>query len=146
MIFICFAQAQILENQKVPEFSLQNQFDRPVQLGEDTKYLVLAFAKDSAHSLRAFFDQKGEMFLNKHRMMFLADVSAMPSIIRWFVLDKLDVHKYPIVLIEDDEISQKFQPDQKFKDKIMLLSLENKVIKKIEYFNTPEKMEENIIK
>ncbi len=116
-------------------FTLSDQFEKPHTLKSDTKKIIFVFAKKSGHTVREYFNTKPIDYLKKHHYIFVADVSGMPSIIyKMFAKSDLQEHKYPIWLIFDTKDSAKFI-DEKNRDKIMVVTLDNLKIKKIEFFD-----------
>ncbi|MEA3289711.1 MAG: hypothetical protein U9Q04_05965 [Campylobacterota bacterium] len=119
-------------NSKLEKFELLDQFDKTHMISKETKKLIFAYKKDTGHLVKDFLSTKESNYLSSKSAYYIADVSAMPSFIRWFALDALDDYNYPILLIEDDEISAKYK-DEKNIDKIVVLTLDNLEIKNIQY-------------
>ena len=119
-------------------FTLNDQFEKPHTLTPDTKKIIFVFAKKSGHTVREYFNTKPVDYLQKHHYVFVADVSGMPSIIyKMFAKSDLQEHKYPIWLIFDAKDSAKFV-DEKNRDKIMVVTLDNLKIKKVQFFSDIE--------
>jgi hypothetical protein len=76
--------------------------------------------------------------------MFVADVSAAPSMIRsMFIMPGLRDFEHTILVIDEEEISNKYKIADKA-EKIVLVSLENFIITKIEYLDTVQEIEANL--
>ena len=132
------AESVIKVGNTLKPFTLNDQFEKPHTLTSDTKKIIFVFAKKSGHTVREYFNTKPADYLKKHHYVFVADVSGMPSIIyTMFAKSDLQEHKYPIWLIFDAKDSAKFV-DEKNRDKIMVVSLDNLKIKKVEFFNDTE--------
>ena len=127
------------------DFKLPDQFDKPHTLNEDTKILIITFAKNTGHIIREFLKNKPKGYLEEKKALFVADISPMPVIIRnTFAMPDLKKSDYTILLIYDKNIASKIK-DEKNKDKINIVYLENKKIKDIKYI-TNEKELEDILK
>jgi len=138
--------ASVVVGEPLKPFSLENQFDKKVTLSNDTKGVIFAFSKAVGHEVKGYLENKDPNYLDSKNILFVADVSAMPSFIRWFVLDDLDKYPYSIVLIEDDDISKEYKPSENKLDKIMFVILENKKVKNIKYFESMKSFNEYISK
>ena len=119
-------------------FTLNDQFEKPHTLTPDVKKIIFVFAKKSGHTVRKYFNTKPVDYLKNHHYVFVADVSGMPSIIyKMFAKSDLQKHKYPIWLIFDSKNSAKFV-NEKNEDKIMVVTLDNLKIKKVQFFDDVE--------
>lgn len=125
---------QITINQSFENFSLEDQFDKVHNVTPETKNMIMVFSKQAGHTVKDFLDTKEPDFLSKKNTLFVADVSAMPTIIQWFVLPTLTSHKYPMMLLNDDELSKKYI-DEKNKEKVMLLTFKNKIVVEKKFFD-----------
>jgi len=124
----------VVVGKELKPFTLNDQFDKPHTLTKDVKKIIFVAAKKSGHEVRNYFNSLPIDYLKKHHYVFVADVSGMPSIIyKLFAKSDLQKHKYPIWLIFDDKNSKEFKNDKKA-DEILLITLDNFVVKKVEYF------------
>jgi len=123
---------------------LKDQFDKEGTVDKSSKKVIMVFAKSTGHLVKEFLNTKPENYLNEHKVIFIADVSKMPSMIfKYAALPDLQKHKYPIYLILDESISQKFKND-KYKDYVMVIDLDNSVVKEVEFVTTAKDLEEAI--
>ena len=115
------------------EFTLPDQFDKAHTLSEETKTLVLTFAKESSHVARDFLQTQDDDYLSSRNAYYIADISPMPTVIRnAFAMPDLKESAYPVILIYDGTIAAKFRDDAQ-KDSIMIVSLENKKITSVKF-------------
>jgi len=115
------------------DFTLPDQFDRPHTLSKDTKLLIFAFSKESGHAIKEFLKNRPKDFLDKHKAIFIADISPMPVVIRnTFALPDLKKSPFSVLLIYDKELSKKIKPNEK-RDQIVVATLKDKVITDIKY-------------
>ena len=124
------------------DFKLPDQFDKPHSLDEDTKLLIVVFAKDTAHVVKEYLKDKPKGFLEEKNALFIADISPMPVIIRnAFAMPDLKKSSYTILLIYDKNIASKLKND-KNQDKINIVYLQNKKIKDIKYISTQKELDD----
>jgi hypothetical protein len=125
--------SKVIVGETIQQFNLPDQFEIKQSIKKETKKIVFVFSKEKAHIVRNFLDTKNDDYLSSKDVLFVADVSKMPAIIRWFVLDKLDKHKYNILLIEDEKVAQNYL-DETRRDKIMLVNINNFRVTGVDYF------------
>ena len=122
------------------EFTLPDQFDKPHSLTNNTKKLILVFAKSTGHTVKAFLNQQDKDYLIKRNTQFVADISPMPTVItNTFALPDLRKSSYSVLLIYDDAISKQLKNDAQA-DKIAVATLKDGVITNIKYVNTAKEM------
>ena len=101
---------KIIIGDKIGELKLNDQFDKPHTIKEDTKKVIFVFTKATGHLVKAYFNTKDVDFLEKNHIQFVADVSPMPKVIlEYIALKDLKKHKYPIMLIRDEKIAPNFK-------------------------------------
>ncbi len=123
------------------EFTLPDQFDKSHTLTDNTKILVLSFAKATGHTIKTFLNAQPKNYLPSRDAMFVADISPMPTIIRnAFALPDLRESPFSVLLIYDEDIAKQIKDEDK-KDKIIIVKLQNKVIKSIDYIDTAKELE-----
>lgn len=126
---------------KFQNITLKDQFDKPVSLSDKTKKVIFVFKKASGHTARALLDSKPDDYLLNKDVAFIADISGMPSIIAsMFAIPDFQKHKYPVMLIRDEKISQKYRSD-KYEDYIAIISLDNFKITKITLVSKEKQLE-----
>ncbi len=124
---------QPLSVQSSIDFTLPDQFNKPHTISDDTKILILSFAKQSGHDIRNFLKTQGNDFLSKKNAFFIADVSPMPTVIRnAFALPDLKKSAYPVLLIYDESIAKQFKDETKA-SQIMIIWLDHKKVSKIQF-------------
>jgi len=115
------------------DFTLPDQFDKAHTLSNDTKILLLTFSKNISHTIRDFLKSQPADYLSSRNAFYVADISPMPTVIRnAFAMPDLKKSNYPVLLMYDKEIAEKFRNDDK-KDLIMVVELNSKKIEKISF-------------
>jgi uncharacterized protein YxeA len=121
-------------------FTLPDQFDKSHTLKNDTKKLILVFAKATGHVVKKFLKEQNSNYLAEHNTLFVADISPMPTVItNTFALPDLRKSSYSVLLIYDDAISKQLKNDAQA-DKIAVATLKDGVITDIKYVNTAKEM------
>jgi hypothetical protein len=126
------------------EFTLPDQFDKPHSLTNDTKKLILVFAKSTGHTVKSFLNEQDSSYLEKRNALFVADISPMPTVIRnTFALPDLRKSPYSVLLIYDEKIAKSLK-NEKEADKIAVLSIENRVVKGVKYITTAKELKDQL--
>ena len=121
-------------------FTLPDQFDKPHSLTDDTKKLILVFAKSTGHTVKGFLKQQDKNYLPQRHTLFVADISPMPVVIRnTFALPDFKKSPYSVLLIYDKSIAKQFK-NEKEADKIALVTLEKGVIRTVKYVTTEKEL------
>lgn len=133
--------SKITIGSKLEPLSLNDQFDKPQQVDENTKRLVFVFKKDTGHTMREYFKTKTPEFIADNHIVMVADVSKMPSLIKEFVaIPDLQESKYSILLLDNEEFSKTFQNEANI-NKIMIVELDNLEVKKVVFLATTEQLD-----
>ena len=131
-----------LKKGSVIDFKLPDQFDKAYKLKNDTRLLIVVFAKSTGHTVKAFLKDKPKGFLESKSALFIADISPMPVVIRnAFALPDLRKSDYSVLLIYDKKLAAKLK-NRENADKITLVYLENKKIKDVKYITSQKELEE----
>ncbi len=140
-----FVFGAISINDDMSNFKSLDQFDKEHKVTNQTKQMIFAFKKASGHSMKEFLVTKNTNYLNDKDIMFVADVSAMPTIIQWFALPSLKDYPFPIIVFNNDELSAKYK-DEKNIEKIMVVILKNMIVSDIKYFDDVKLLEKYLEK
>jgi hypothetical protein len=131
-----------LEKGSKIDFTLPDQFNKPHSLKSDTQILILTFSKNSGHIVKNYLGKQEKDFLDKHKAMFIADISPMPVVIRnTFALPDLKKSPFAVLLIYDKELAKKVKPKES-SDKIVVVYLKNKSITDIKYISNEDELKE----
>lgn len=140
---LAFGSIQI--NDDMGSFSSPDQFDKIHKVTTSTKQMIFAFKKASGHTLKEYFSTKPVDYLTSKNTLFVADVSAMPTVIQWFALPSLKDYPFPIVVLNDDDLSAKLKNEENI-EKIMVIILNNKKVSEIKYFEDTKELEKHLEK
>jgi hypothetical protein len=104
---------------------LKDQFGHEGGVTPDTEKVILVFGKATGHLVKEYLNKKPADYLAKEHVVFIADVSGMPSmILKYVALPDLQKHHYPIYLITDEKAAEKFKPAG-HTDQIMVVDLDD---------------------
>ena len=122
------------------DFTLPDQFDKAYTLTEDINKLFFVFTKDTGHIFKAFMADKPEGYLNKKRVVAIADISGMPVLIQnTFALPDFKSSNYSLMLIYDKEMAKKLKDGQDA-TKVIIMTLKDKSVIKVEHAGSIEEL------
>ncbi len=124
------------------DLKLPDQFDKSITLNSDTKKLIFAFSKETGHITREFFGKQEKDFLNSKKALLVADISKMPVFIRnTFAMPDLKKSSYHILLIYEGKLAKEFEKDIKDKNKVIVVTLNNKKVTKVDLASNEKELE-----
>ncbi len=124
------------------DFTLPDQHGKTHVLGNDTRKLILTFAKDASHIMKDFLKQEKKGYLNNQSALYIADISTAPVFIRnAFILPDLQKSSYPVLLIYEEETAKRFRYDSK-KEAIKIVTLDHKKVTNIKFVSTLKEFED----
>ncbi len=127
-------------------YTLFDQFGKPHTLDDSIHTLILVFAKDTGHAVKAFLGAQSADYLITHHAAFVADISPMPVVIRnTFALPDLKTQPYSVNLILDKTIASSLKKEAKV-DGITVVTLKNKQVEKVAYVENAEALKAMIEK
>jgi len=86
-----------------PDVTLKDQFDKPLSLNKDDRWVLLTFEKRVAIDVADYFKTKPKGYLKKAHIKYISDISTMPSFITsMFALPKMKAYPFSVMLIRDD--------------------------------------------
>jgi len=125
-------------------YTLFDQFGQAHTLDDSIQTLILVFAKNTGHTVKAFLGAQSADYLKSHHAAFVADISPMPVMIRnTFALPDLKTQPYSVNLILDETIATSLKKGAKV-DGITVVTLNNKQVEKVEYVESAEALKTKI--
>jgi hypothetical protein len=115
-----------------PTLTLVDQFDEKVELPkEGSLKLLLSFEKDVSAGIKTFLEGKEKNFLTDNNIVYISDISKMPSFItKWFALPKMKKFDFKVALIYDEEAGDELNAEE---GKVSVISLQDNKITAIEF-------------
>jgi hypothetical protein len=139
-------EAKIVVGKSLKDLKLNDQNEKPQTLPADTKVIFFSFSKPVGHICNGFLESKPANFLPEHHAVYVADVSPAPSIIKnMFILPDLKKLPFPILLINDDKLSAEYSKGMD-KESIVVVSVTDGVITKIDNLKDAKALEAAIVK
>ena len=94
--------------QPFPAFTLEDQFEKPHTVGGQ-QLVLISFEREVSEKVNAFLGAQSKGFLQTHDAVYIADISAMPSLIsKLFALPKMRDYGYPVLLNRNEDFAEKF--------------------------------------
>jgi len=135
------AVPKLVVGKSLADLKLSDQNEKPQTISKETKVIFFSFAKPTGHACNDFLESKPANFLKEHNALYVADVSAAPSLIKkMFILPDLKDLKFPILLINNDKLSAEYSKGMN-KDKIVVVHLDNEKIVSIENLTDTKALE-----
>lgn len=131
---------QTVIGNSLEKLTLNDQFGKPHSLSPETKTVVFAFSKEMGHLSNDFLVKQEPGYLAEHHALFIADVSAAPSLIRsMFIMPGLKEFKHTVLVIDDENTAASYRIDE-HQDVLMILDVNEYIIEKIRYVNSEEEL------
>lgn len=110
----------------LPKHQFENQWENPVDLSADTKWVLLSQSKGGSNIVRDAFEELEVKDPAKNGLIYIADISAMPGFVtKLFALPKMRDYAFPIALIREEGQIAQLKLDSYNKEKVVLLQLDN---------------------
>lgn len=121
-------------------FTLKDQFDRLHTLTADTKKIIFVFKKEPGHVVRSYLNRQKDDYLASRHILFVADISKMPAVIREYAaMPDLRQRSYAILTLYNQELASKFK-HEKEETKIMVADLDRFHVTAIHFVETEEEL------
>jgi hypothetical protein len=134
-------EAKLVVGKSLADLKLNDQNEKPETISPETKIVFFSFAKPTGHACNEFLEKRPANFLQEHHAIYIADVSAAPSLIKkMFILPDLKELKFPILLINNDKLSAEYSKGMN-KDKIVVVTLDNEKIVNIQNLDDTKALE-----
>ncbi|MEW6551111.1 MAG: hypothetical protein AB1389_03190 [Campylobacterota bacterium] len=135
LVTILLASGLLFANQfkvgdNLSSFSCENQFEKKMAVAQSTKKMIVAFSKEKGEVIKQFLDKNPD-YLKTQNALYIADVSSAPAFVTsMFMIPKFKSYSFEMGIIKDEAKATQFP---KKDDMITVISLENGVIKNIEF-------------
>ena len=134
----------IVIGKELQAFTFKDQFDKDTSLSSSTKKVMFAFTKPTGHLTKMYMADKKPDYLTSRDVIFIADISGMPSLIaKMFAIPDMQESKYPILLIKEKEKALRFR-NEKHKDAVMIITLDNKIVKNVKFLTNEQDLKKEI--
>jgi len=121
--------------QPFPPTTLEDQFGKTHTVGAEGLILI-SFERDVSDRVNAFLKQQPKSFLTDNGTVYIADISAMPTIIaKLFALPKMRDYPYAVLLNRDEDFEKGFD---KREGKLTVYRLQGGNVIAVEFIDTDE--------
>ncbi len=117
---------------RVPKVTLLDQNDEPHTIDESVAAIFFAREMEGGEVIRKLLDEEGPQFLQKHRALYVADISGMPTLIaKMIAIPKMrDERPYPTLLDHDGTATASYPSEE---GRVTILLLDRLRVEKVEY-------------
>lgn len=128
LVSTLFAETKV--GDAFPKLTLVDQFDEKTEIKQKgSTTLLLSFEKDVSSDIKKYIATKEKGFLVKNNIMYISDISSMPSLITsWVAIPKMKKFTFKISLIYDEKEALSISRKEK---KVTVVTLKNNRIEKI---------------
>lgn len=120
-------------------WTLNDQYDQPYTLNEQTRILLVARNMDGAKLVKAALQDQPKGYLEARNAVFLADVHGMPSLIgKWFAIPAMQKYTYRVVLDRDGSIAAQYPGAE---DQVLWLQLQGNTVVSQHTFTSAEQLQ-----
>lgn len=123
LLVLSVACAQAVEvGERLAPWTLLDQFDQPYSLNDELQVLLVARSMAGAKLLAAALDQQPKGYLESRKVVFLADISRMPSVIvTAFAVPAMRDYNYRVMLDRSARIAPRYPVEN---DAVLWLQLQ----------------------
>ena len=149
LLFACASDAPPVETLKVGSTvgmaTLLDQNDEPHHLDESVHFVFFAREMEGGAVIRALLDEAGPEYLTEHRVLYIADISGMPSLIaNMIAIPKMQEERpYPTLLDRDGSATVAFPSEE---GRVTVMALDRLRVKGIRYRGTTAGLREAVAK
>lgn len=130
--------------EKLEPINLKDQFNKEHNISKLPKTIVIAFEKESSYVFNEYMKNTNTNFLIKNNILFLADISQMPSFVTTtFALPKMRKYNYDVLLINEEDTAFKYPYKE---DKLTIIKLQNNTIQSINFASSVSELEKYLSK
>lgn len=123
----------------LPTLTIKDQFEKEHVVDAKVKTILFSASKTEGASIKDFLLTKDKEFLAKNNLVYVADITGMPSIITsLFAMPKMK--EYPFLVLLVDEANKGLFPVKE--DMISVITLDNSKITDVKYVKTAAELAE----
>ncbi|MFV0481118.1 MAG: hypothetical protein ACK5LP_03965 [Campylobacteraceae bacterium] len=126
--FILFGQS--LKVGDTLSLNIEDQFEKNVTIGADTKQLIIASSKKVGEEVAKFIE-KNPNYLNENSAIYIMDVVKVPKLVMsMFMMPKFKKYNYSVGLVKDEKVAETLPKEE---NSITIIKLQNLQIESIEF-------------
>jgi len=102
LVFTVLLSAGLRRGDTFPAFTLSDQFGKKTVFSTKTHFILMAFEKEVSIETANFLKTRKKGFIQKKHLLYISDISSMPSFITsMFALPKMKQYPFSVLLIQD---------------------------------------------
>lgn len=102
-----FAKYEI--GDKIAPFEVSDQFDAPLSIESDTKYILYTSSKASGKIAGEFFENRPDGYLKEKGILYIANMSSVPKfVLDFFMMRGFKKYNYSLGILKDKELGENF--------------------------------------
>lgn len=96
----------ILELSQFQELKYYSASDKPLQISNETKRIIISFDQEGNNIMSAFLQTKPTSYLPSNQTIYIGDISQMPSIVtRLFAKPRMAEYPFTIYLHDEEKLA-----------------------------------------
>lgn len=120
----------------------KDQFDKPHTIDDKVQTLIIAFTRDTGNVVKDVLSTTNREELSKTNVLYLADISGMPSFVSdFFAVPKMKKYSFDVLLERQNDLKKVYPYSE---EKITVIKLNNSKIEAIKYISTQEELKKEI--
>lgn len=125
----------------IPTLTVKDQFEKDHTVDANVKTILFSASKTGGTTIKDFLLTKDKDYLTTNNAVYIADITAMPSLVTKFIaMPKMKDYPFSVLLI--DEANKGLFAVKE--DMVSIISLENGKITDIKYVKTVEELAQNL--
>ena len=132
----------IEQNSTLTPFTLNDQFGNEHHIEQMPKLLICSFGKETGKLISNYFNEQDANYLTTHEIKIIADVSAVPSLLRsTFILPKMKKYSFEILIATESNFSEQFPQKE---DELTVLKIENGTVQEVLFIADEAQLKQSI--
>ncbi|WP_296254219.1 MULTISPECIES: hypothetical protein [unclassified Pseudomonas] len=125
----------------VVKWTLLDQNDKAYTLDDNAQVLLIARSMAAAKLVNAAVEDASAGYLESRRMVYVADIEMMPSLIKVVAVPAMRSAKYRILLDRDGRVAKQYNGDR---DSVQWLTLKNGTVVQEQRFTDGAKLKQAV--
>lgn len=127
----------------VARATLLDQHEKPHKIDESARFIFFAREMEGGAVIRALLEEEGPEYLKKHRILYIADISDMPTLIaNMIAIPKMrDERPYPTLLDREGAVTAPYPSEE---GRVTVMTLDKLKLRKVVYRGSVEGLRDAI--
>lgn len=130
------AFSAVAHAQSLKATSFEDQWEKSVELTEQTQWLVVSQSKDGGNVVKDAFQALQLKDLQQYKLLYIADISAMPSFVtKLFALPKMRDYTFQMALIKEENQLAEMKLPLQDQETVAVIALNKLSVGEAKYFS-----------